>query len=285
MTLNHKKTERDVQKIDFELDQGVVSRASDLLLVMALLFSIYGVMSTEIISKFDSSITIWSNTWPRVLFNGIPFAFLAWYLRKKSIHLYFKALLWAIAQPLIFTGACFIHVWPLMNAGHLGIYYYFHAANMFVITFGLTFVAPSRAVMVAHVVSYTLLFLAPLLYITRTDASLTSMIINDYICMTMGACVAGHLTYRLRKKVSIMSATIKSKVTPLVGEAVVSAIYNNTLGSNKNHRPFLKNKSYALVPEEMFLEQFLFAPIDLFPLQLSQTKKKKVWELRIYKGN
>jgi len=238
MTINSKSREREVQKINLILDQGVVSRASDSLLVMAFLFSIYGIMSTEIITKFDSSVTIWSNSWPRILFNGLPFALLALYFKKKSINLNFKAILWAILQPLIFTIACCIHVWPLMIAGNLEIYYYFHAANMFVITFGLTFVAPSRSIMIAHVSSYTILFLIPLLYITRIDKSLMSMIINDYICMTIGACVAGHLTYKLRRKVAIMDAQIKSKVTPLVGEAVVSAIYNNNLEILNNRKAF-----------------------------------------------
>lgn len=236
MTLKYKISEREVQNINKVLVQGVVNRASDTLLVMALLSSIYGIMSTSIISKYDSNITMWSNFWPRILFNGIPFSLLAFFLKRSSEHLNSKALLWAIVQPIIFTVACCIHVWPLMIAGHLELYKYFHAANIFAITFGVTFVAPSRAVMVTHISSYTLFFLIPLLYITRSDQGLMSMIINDYICMSIGAGVAGHLTYRLRRKVAFMDAQIKSQLTPLVGETVASAIYNNNFERLNNRK-------------------------------------------------
>ncbi len=241
MTLKYKINELEVQNIHNVLAQGVVNRASDNLLVIALLSSIYGIMSTEIIVKYDSSITMWSNLWPRILFNGIPFLLLSLFLKKSSSNLKTKELIWAVVQPIIFMTACCIHVWPLMMGGKLGIYMYFHAANIFVITFGLTFVAPSTLVMISYIFSFTLFFLIPLLYITRTDPSLISMIINDYICMTIGACVAGHLTYRLRRKVAFMDAQIKSQLTPLVGEAVVSAIYNNNLERLNNR------KSYGLI--------------------------------------
>lgn len=237
MILKHKLSERDVHNINKVLAQGVVNRASDNLMVMALLSSIYGIMSTTIISKYDPSITMWSNLWPRILLNGIPFLLLAFFLKKpRERYLKTKGMLWAIVQPMIFTVACCIYVWPLMMAGHLELYKYFHAANIFVITFGLTFVAPSRVIMLAHVSSYTLFFLIPLLYITRSDESLVSMIVNDYICMTIGACVAGHLTYRLRRKVAYMDAQIKSQLTPLVGEAVASAIYNNNFERLNNKK-------------------------------------------------
>lgn len=236
MNLKHKTSERDVHSINAVLDQGVVNRASENLLVMALLFSIYGIMSTSIISKYDPSVNMWNNTWPRVLLNGIPFSLLAFYLRKSSHNLHGKALLWAILQPMIFMVACFIHAWPVMMAGNLDLYKYFHAANMFVVTFGFTFVAPSRSIMLAHFSSYTLFFLIPLLYITRSDQDLLSMIVNDYLCMTMGACLAGHLTYRLRRKVAFMDAQIKSQLTPLVGEAVASAIYNNNFDRLNNRK-------------------------------------------------
>lgn len=236
MNLKHKISEREVHNINSELAQGVVNRASETLLVMAILFSIYGIMSSSIISKYDPSITMWANTWPRILLNGIPFALLAFFLRKTPKYLNGKVLLWAIVQPIIFMIACNIHVWPIMIARDLEIYKYFHAANMFVITFGLTFVAPPRSIMLVQVASYTLFFLIPLLYITRSDQSLMSMIINDYICMTTGACVAGHLTYRLRRRVAFMDAQIKSQLTPLVGEAVASAIYNNDLYRLNNRK-------------------------------------------------
>lgn len=238
MTFKSKLKEHEVQNINKVLAQGVVNRASENLLVMALLSSIYGFMSTSIISRYDPNITVWSNLWPRILFNGIPYALIAYALKTSSNHLRVKSYLWAILQPFIFMIACFIYVWPLMIAGHLELYKYFHAANIFVITFGITYVAPSRSIMLAHVLSYIACLFAPLLYITRGDKDLSSMIINDYICMIIGACVAGHLTYRLRRKVAIMDAKIKSKLTPLVGKAIATAIYNNSFEKLNNRKSF-----------------------------------------------
>ncbi len=238
MNLKHKLREQDVHKINNGINQGIVDRASDALWVMALLFSVYGLMSTGIISKYDSSVTMWSNTWPRILFNGIPFAVLAWLLKRQSWSYALRISLWAGVQPIIFVFACCIYVWPLMMEGHTELYKYFHAANMFVITFGFIFVAPSPHFMLVHVASYTIFFLVPLLFIVQGDRNLYLMIVNDYLCMTIGACFAGRLTYRLRRKVSLMDAQIKSDLTSIVGVTVASAIYNDSLERLNDKKAF-----------------------------------------------
>lgn len=231
-------SEHDVRQINNMLDKGVMSRASNNFFLLALLFSIYGFMSAGIISKFDNQVTVWANTWPRILFNGIPFLALGLFFRKQKGNEFRNSIIWAISQPLIFVAACCVHVWPIMYDGQTEIYKYFHAANMFIITFGITFVAPSRTIMIAHVSSYAVFFLAPLLYITRADQDLSSMIVNDFACMTLGACVAGHFTYRLRQKVAFMDAQIKSTLTPFVGSTVASAIYNQSLETLNNRKSF-----------------------------------------------
>lgn len=241
MNLKHKLTEHESKKIEQDLNQGVAHRGANLVFVFSLLFSVYGVMSAGIISKYSAEVSLWSNSWPRILFNGLPFLLLGLFLKRSRINTYKKILLWAVLQPLIFMVACCIYVWPIMMDGHLEIYKYFHAANMFVITFGITFVAPSRKVMWVHVCSYSIFFLVPLMLIARADSDLSSMIVNDYICMTLGAVIAGQFTYELRKKVAFMDAQIKSTLTPFVGNTVASAIYNQSLDN-------LNNKScYGLI--------------------------------------
>jgi hypothetical protein len=233
--------EQEVQSIHKKLDLGVTLRAANNSFVYALVFSIYGIMSTGIISKFDAGVTVFNNSWPRLLFNGLPFLLLGLYLKKDDGKPYLKTFIWAVGQPLIFVLACCIHVWPLMYEGHLELYKYFHAANMFVVTFGITYVAPARKVLLAHVATYVAFFLLPLIYLSRNDSDLGSMIVNDFICMTLGASIAGHFTYRLRKQIAFLDAQIKSTVTPLVGNAVASAIYDQRLDK-------LNNKSaYGLI--------------------------------------
>jgi class 3 adenylate cyclase len=241
MSLKRLVSELEVQIIHKKLDLGVAHRASNNCFVYSLVFSIYGIMSTGIISKFDPNVTVFNNSWPRLLFNGLPFLLLGLYFKKEDGNPYLKTLIWAIGQPLIFVLACCIHVWPLMHDGHLELYKYFHAANMFVVTFGITYVAPARKVLVIHMTTYIALFLLPLIYLSRNDIDLASMIVNDFICMTLGASIAGHFTYRLRKKIAFLDAQIKSTVTPLVGNAVASAIYSQRLDN-------LNNKSaYGLI--------------------------------------
>ena len=238
MDLKYKFTEHEVQKIKSQLEQDVIKKASQTAFVFAVLFSVYGVMSTGIITKYDSHVTMWSNSWPRILFNGIPFVLLGLFLRNRRASGQMKAFIWAILQPLIFVGACCVHVWPLMFAGNLEIYKYFHAANMFVITFGFIFVAPNRTVLIIHLASYTLAFLAPLLYLTHGSNDLSSMIVNDYICMTLGAAVAATFTYDLKEKIAFMDAQIKSTLTPFVGNTLATAIYNDKLDSLNNKKAF-----------------------------------------------
>ncbi len=238
MSSKHKFDEHEVKELHRKLDQGVAMRASDTAFVLGFLFSFYGVMSTGIISKFDPSVTIINNFWPRLLFNGLPFTLLGLYLKKDNGREYGKTILWAIAHPVIFTLACCVHVWPLMYEGHLEVYKYFHAANMCVITFGITFVAPARKTLILHIGAYTLLFLLPLLYLTRNDQDLSSMIINDFICVNLGASVAGHFTFRLRRKIAFLDAQINSTLTPLVGHPVASAIYSQSLEKLNNKSAF-----------------------------------------------
>lgn len=241
MSSKHLVSKQDAKDIYKKLDQGVAQRAAHSFFVYAFVFSIYGIMSTGIISKYDPDITVFNNSWPRFLFNGLPFLWLGFYLRKNDGNPYIKTFIWAAAQPIIFVIACCIHVWPLMHTGHLELYKYFHAANMFVITFSITYVAPARRVLSAHLAIYIILFLLPLIYLTKSDNDLASMIVNDFICMTLGASIAGHFTYRLRKQIAFLDAQIKSTLTPLVGSAVTSAIYSQRLDN-------LNNKSaYGLI--------------------------------------
>src|SRR5688500_10616383 len=82
--------------------QGCVERSSFLSFVFAGMFGGYGFTSLAFLQKFDPSITLWSNVWPRLLFNSLPLVALGYWIRnsKTSDSRKFNVWIWTFSMIL-----------------------------------------------------------------------------------------------------------------------------------------------------------------------------------------
>lgn len=213
-----------------ELYSGVLARASQLSFVLGFAHAIYGFSTFDIIHQFNTKLDIVDNVWPRLILNVLPILALGFFL-KRTKRKVLGAYVWVVGYGAIFIAACMVHVWPIMYSGKTDIYFYFHAANMFIYSLGLVVVAPPVKVMIAYSLMFVVAFLAPVLYMVSADAIVTSFIINDFITATMGAGVAAYFGFSIRKKLSAMNIAIRGDITPFLGKRITSEIYKGSLVS------------------------------------------------------
>ncbi len=216
------------REIDTKILQGAVSRASTLSFIFAAAFSAYSLTSFDFLHGFDSALTLFDNTWPRLLFNGLPLLLLAFYLRRFREHTEFKSWIWTLALPLIFLSACLIHVWPLIWQGNTGVYLFVHSANIFILTFTMIVVALPPRLIFWQTTFFVLLFLLPvsLLFLKNDDFKMFRFLWGDFLIAMPITCFVAVLIYQLRLKIALFDLELKRLAAPFLGAPLTDAIYN-----------------------------------------------------------
>jgi class 3 adenylate cyclase len=222
-------TPQQNNEINFKLIQGAVSRASQVSLYFAVGFVLYGFQSIDIVQKFDPDISLWSNVWPRIAFNGLPFLLMHFYLKKYKEQTVLKLWVWSIGFPAIFLAACFIHVCPLILSGHPDIYPFVHAVNTLVLILGIATVAPPPRFLLINVSAVIILFIAPLsaILIFIQDMFLLKFFVTDMFLVIFYLCIGSQINFALRKKLATEDVINKSKIGKFIGNMVSESIFEN----------------------------------------------------------
>lgn len=192
-------------------------------------FILYGFTSLEILQSQDPNITLWSNLWPRIVFNGLPF--LTFYLVFKNYkkNPFVKLWMWCLGFPVIFMSACWIHVWPLVLSGHPNLYLYVHAANYLVIIMSMSIVAPPPRYLLTIILGVIMLFVAPLssIFYSLNEFTLLKFFLNDSAYGLSLSALSAYMNFRLREKLATEDVTTKSKIEKFVGNLVSASIFEN----------------------------------------------------------
>lgn len=228
----------ELEIIHHKLGKGAVYRARALSLSFSLAFTLYGVSSLSTIQRFDSTVTLFSNVWPRVLLNGIPYLCLGLYFGDWEKNIALKMWLWAILFPILFTFACLVNVWPIIYDGHPDLYLYVHGANVIVILMGLILVSPPPKFLAITIASLVIFFILPLAFVFNHigDFFTLKYVMNDFSYAIPLAAMAAYQNYSLRFKLAKEDVRNKHSVQKFVGNLVTDAIF-------ENRDELLKNRS------------------------------------------
>ena len=225
----NKLTTEQKAEIDYKLQQGAVNRASSLSLFYAVSFVIYGFTSIDLIRRFNPNLELWTNVWPRIVFNGIPFLFFYFYFRKYKQQTKLKLLLWTLGLPAIFVAACMIQIWPLIMAGHAEVYPYVHGTNAFILTLACILVAPPPKYLISLFVIFSLTVLAPLsaFFIQQNNYALLQFLLGDFAFVFLLAGMGANMSFKLRLALATEDVLKKNKIGKFVGQMVSESIFEN----------------------------------------------------------
>jgi class 3 adenylate cyclase len=224
-----KLTKSELKQINEMISSGVVNRARILSIIFSISYGIYGLSSTDFIRMFDSNVTLWANTWPRLLVNSIPFTFIAIFFKDIKKNPVLKSWIWTFGFPLIFVAACCVHVWPIIYSGRPEIYLYVHAANAIVISLSSLLVSqPPKQVLGMHL-WLLCIFHCPILWMFHRaqNQSLLNMYMSEMILFTTMSLIGSHHIYRLRLRLAVLDVLNRGRISKFVGKTVTSAIFEN----------------------------------------------------------
>jgi class 3 adenylate cyclase len=222
-------TEKQKLEIEHKLMQGAVNRASSVSLFFAIAFVLFSFSSFDVLQRFDPDLKIWSNLWPRVIFNGLPFLLLHFYFKRYKRRTKLKLWLWTAALPVVFVSACLIEVWPLIMAGNPDIYLFFHASNAMILTLPNIMVAPSPKFLGASILLFLILFVAPLCFmlIHLNQISLVKFILGDFAFAFSLSALSAQINFKLRKALATEDVLKKQKISKFIGQLVSESIFEN----------------------------------------------------------
>jgi class 3 adenylate cyclase len=222
-------TEAERKDVYGRLLKGAVYRSSLVALFFSASFVAYGFTSLATLQKFDPSITLWGNVWPRILLNGIPFVLLSLFFRKFRSQTVVKIWLWTLGFPIIMFAACTIHVWPLMLRGYVDLYLHVHAANALILVMAMIMVGPPPLFLVISSIANLVLFAVPvsMILIHLHEWFYLKFFITDMIfAYTLGA-LGSHMNYTLRRKLATEDVIHQRKVRKFLGNIVSESIFEN----------------------------------------------------------
>lgn len=214
---------------DTYLLREMLRRQGLLSLVFGVAFGLYGFTSFEIIKLFKTDLTLWGNVWPRLLFNTLPYFLLAWLSRGSFFSDRTTAKIGVLAFPLIFMFACLIHVWPLMAAGHSGIYGYVHGPNIFILVITLLVLSPPTWLLQQLLITFMICFILPVvgILLKSGNISLLKVFINDMLVMMPVTFFLARSIHKTQKRLALAEHDLKLRITPFLGQYVASALYEN----------------------------------------------------------
>lgn len=230
MYLEAKRTDltpEEKQQVDDSLLKGVVSRASIISFLYAFTFGMYSFTSYDFIQHFSPDLTIFDNTWPRLLFNVLPLLALGIYFRNYEKNPKLKAWIWAIGLPIIFASACLIHVWPLMWKGNANLYFYVHAANLFIIATSFIVISPPAKLIFIQILAFIAMFVVPIGYLLLRvhETRIFNMAMGDFFIGYTVTAYSSYMVYKLRYKIALFDLRSKKAASPFLGAALMEAIY------------------------------------------------------------
>ncbi len=218
----------DRLKLNRKILYDLVGRSSTLCYFFGFAFTVYSFTSLDIIRPFKPDLTLWDNLWPRVLFNGIPFVFLARWLSRQKQNTKVKAYVAMIAIPLIFVIACFIHAWPIMWRGGGALYPYVHGANIYIITMTLIIISPPTRFLIIQIATFLVAFMLPLALILsqwKENPTLVKTFVGDFAIIFLVTGFTANQFFKLRLRVALSDIEMRKSASLFLGSHLADAIY------------------------------------------------------------
>ncbi len=142
-----------------------VKRCIILSFVFAIAAILYGFTSIEFLRRYDPSIFLWDNIWPRIVFNALPFALLGVMIRYLDVSNKKKLTAWVYGFNMVFFATACVHVWPTVLKGHAELINFVNTANVFVITMVFIIAAPPLRQLIHLTFAVLLIFIVPFIYV------------------------------------------------------------------------------------------------------------------------
>ncbi len=223
-----RQREKEVLRVaSAELFVQAVSRCFYISLVCLVSFFLFSFTSFHFIHEMDPSITLWSNTWPRIIFNCIPCALLAWFLKKSKTAANRKIIIWTLCYGIIFNLSGWIHLWPLALKGHPEVLLYISGVNgTYFFGAWVIMAVPPAIMFYCFAISITTIWI-PLGYVSylTSNKAIFLTITNDTAFLNLLGFVAGYFVSRLYKELAVLKTTQQLETAKFLGNNVYSAIF------------------------------------------------------------
>jgi len=204
-------------------------RAITLSYFFSLIFYIYGFSSLDFIQRYNPSVTLWDNTWPRFIFNSLPLILLGYGLKKSKISDSAKLLIWITGFSCIVHASAWIYVWPTTLHISAEAIIFVNAANVFLIAALYAIITPPGKLLWMYGAILTVLFIIPLLivcYVTG-DMIILKTVGSDISLAIFAISFLSKKVEKLRFKVSKLEFEKEQQASKFLGPIVAQAIYNN----------------------------------------------------------
>ncbi len=211
-----------------KLLRDLLGRSSTLCYFYAFAFTAYSFTSLDILRSFEPNLTLWSNLWPRLLFNGLPFLLMARWFHRTKENTNLKSYWAMIGIPITFVIACFIHALPIMfNGGH-ELYTFFHGPNVYIITVTMIITSPPPKLLFLQVLTFFVGFVLPLGFVFSNwheNKLLFHTFVGDYVLLFSITTFIAYQFYKLRLKVARADLETRKSASLFLGSHLADAIY------------------------------------------------------------
>lgn len=217
-----------IELVNRKILEGVIVRTQHIIWFFAFAFTIFGFYTYPIFSKHIPDLTVWQNTYPRILANTIPFLLLKVFLNSSRFTHAQRITVWCLALPLILLAASWIYCWPLILSGNSDVFFLVHTQNTFVLSIWFLYAAPPLRYAFYMLATCTMFFLMPLSLVILKGVG-ESYIINIFL-NDVGAAMAinfivARATVRLRWRLAIEDVHSKEQTKRLLGGRLAEAIF------------------------------------------------------------
>ena len=210
-------------------ESDAVERCISISYILSFLFGFYAFSSLIFIQKFDPSVTLWSNLWPRLLFNSLPLFLLGRYLTKSKKQPADKLLIWITAFSCILHVAAWIYIWPIALTKTAEVLTYVHAANVYLIAIVFAGISPPKFHLWKFAAVLSLLFLFPFGVVTyfAGDTTIGQVIGNDLVSVLVSIYFLSRLIEKLRYKLAKIEMEREEEASKFLGPFLSRAIFKD----------------------------------------------------------
>ncbi len=225
--LTRQREEEVMRVASAELFEQAVSRCFYISLVCLLSFFLFGFTSFHFLHEMDPSISLWNNTWPRILFNCVPWILIAIFLKKSKMPAKKKIILWTIFYGILFNITAWIHVWPLALSGHPDVLLYISGSNGAYFFGAWVILAVPPSIMLYCLIINILTIWVPLYTVASqvNNSAVFYTLINDTAFLNILGFVGGYFVSRLYKELAVLKTTQQLETAKFLGNNVYSAIF------------------------------------------------------------
>jgi class 3 adenylate cyclase len=221
--------ENNEDRIDALVLKDVVVRTIWLTWILALIFGLYGPTSIAFIQRFSPEVTLWQNTWPRLLFTALPFLVLGLFLKNSKIRDGGKILCWIAGFSGILHVTAWIYIWPIALHKTPSILTYVNGANIYLFAVVYAVIAPPKRYLARFSLILIAVFVAPLLAVTfiAGDAVIFKLVFNDS-ALSLGISIfLSSVIDRLRRQIAVLKYEKEIEASKFLGPVLSKAIFDD----------------------------------------------------------